>query len=94
MTQRINAGTARKAPYTLLGATLLGSAFFFAFLLWQGGTAQHPRRGLSDYAPGFAVQADVVRAVRVVPQAGSSLRSPIVSDGKDYAAEMRISDCF
>lgn len=88
MAQRINPGKARKAPYALLGTALLGSAFFFAFLLWQGSTAQVPRRALSDYAPGFAVQADVVRAVRVVPLAGASLRSPIVSAGKDYTAQM------
>lgn len=91
MAQRINAAKARKAPYTLLGAALLGSALFFVFLLWQGGAAQDPRRGLSDYVPGFAVEADVVRAVRVVPLAGPSLRSPIVSAGEDYAAQIRRS---
>lgn len=88
MAQRINLSKAHKTPYTLLGMALLGSACFFAFLLWQGSTARDARRGLSDYAPGFAVEADVVRAVRVVPLAGASLRSPIVSAGKDYAAHM------
>lgn len=86
MAQRINLSKAHKVPYALLSMALLGSALFFTFLLWQGGTAQDPRRGLSEYAPGFAVEADVVRVVRVVPLAGASLRSPIVRATKEYAA--------
>lgn len=88
MAKRIDTGKAHKAPYTLVSAGLLGSAFFFAFLLWQGGAVQGPRHGLGDYAPGLRCAADVVRAVRVVPLAGASLRSPSVSIEKDYAANM------
>lgn len=53
MAKRIDTGKAHKAPYTLVSAGLLGSAFFFAFLLWQGGAVQGPRHGLGDYAPGL-----------------------------------------
>ncbi len=88
MAQRITLSKAHTAPYALLSTVLLGSAFFFAFLLWQGGTARDPYRGLSEYAPGFAVEADVVRVVRVVPLAGASLRSPIVRAGREYVAGM------
>lgn len=74
------------APYALLSAALLGCACFFAAMLWQGGNARTPRANLADYVPNFAVQADVVRVVRVVPLAGRSLRSPC-ADADAQAAE-------
>lgn len=63
-------------PYMALSAALMGCALFFGVTLWRGES-----KGESpDLAcvPGFSVQADVVRAVRVVPLAGSELRSPSV----------------
>ncbi len=63
-------------PYALLSAALLGCACFFAAMLWQGGTTRLPRAGQDEYVPNFAVQAQVVREVRVIPLAGRSLRSP------------------
>ena len=74
------------APYALLSAALRGCACFFAAMLWQGGNALTPRPNLADYVPNFAVQADVVRVVRVVPLAGRSLRSPC-ADTDAQAAE-------
>ena len=63
-------------PYALLSAALLGCACFFAVMLWQGGSWRMPRAGQDEYVPNFAVQAQVVHVVRVIPLAGRSLRSP------------------
>lgn len=63
--------------YVMLSTALAGSALLFALLLWQGGHDSSRRDSLA-YAPGFAVQADVVEVVRVVPLAGAMLRSPSV----------------
>ena len=74
------------APYALLSAALLGGAGSCPAQLWQGGNALTPRPNLADYVPNFAVQAAVGRAVRVVPLAGRSLRSPC-ADTDAQAAE-------
>ena len=36
----------------------------------------------ADYAPGFAVRADHVQVVQVVPLAGASLRNPAASTAR------------
>ena len=64
-------------PYIMLSTALAGCALFFALLLWQGGRGSSHQDSMI-YAPGFAVQADVVEVVRVVPLAGAKLRSPSV----------------
>ncbi|ATD81646.1 MULTISPECIES: hypothetical protein [Desulfovibrio] len=64
-------------PYIMLSTALAGCALFFGLLLWQGGHDPVRQDSLA-YAPGFAVQADVVEVVRVVPLAGAKLRSPSV----------------
>lgn len=64
-------------PYIMLSTALAGSALLFGLLLWQGGHDSSRRDSLA-YTPGFAVQADVVEVVRVVPLAGAKLRSPSV----------------
>lgn len=65
-------------PYTLLSVAFLGCVLFFCFMLWRGAPAPQPRQSLISYTPGFAVRADVVHVMRVVPLAGTSLRSPSV----------------
>lgn len=69
--------SAHGIPYIMLSTALVGCALLFALLLWQGGR-ESSRKELLTYAPGFAVQADVVDVVRVVPLAGAKLRSPSV----------------
>lgn len=75
-------------PYTLLSAAFLGCAIFFGFMLWRDAPAPQPRQSLISYTPGFAVQADVVHVMRVVPLAGTSLRSPSVNADNSDAVVM------
>ena len=64
------------SPYLLLSTILTGCAVSFCVQLWQA-TLKHDG-GRLIYAPGFVVQADAVQAIRLVPLAGSILRSPTV----------------
>jgi len=73
-------------PYVALSAALVGCALFFAVSLWRGEARS--KSGDAAYVPGFDVQADVVRTVRVVPLAGTSLRSPSVNADKDAAVSL------
>lgn len=81
MTRHLHIST---LPYTLLSVVFLGCALFFGFMLWRDAPAPQPRQSLISYTPGFAVRADVVHVMRVVPLAGTSLRSPSVdADNSD-----------
>lgn len=57
MAKRIDTGKAHKAPYTLVSAGLLGSAFFFAFLLWARRRGSGPASRPGRLRAGFAVRA-------------------------------------
>jgi hypothetical protein len=73
-------------PYMALSAALVGCALFFGVTLWRGeskGECSGP-----DYVPGFSVQADFVRAVRVVPLAGTAMRSPSVDADKGRIVQL------
>ncbi len=73
-------------PYMALSAALLGCALFFAVTLWRGESLGES--GNLVYTPGFDVRADVVNSVRVVPLAGTVLRSPSVSRDRNSAVSL------
>ena len=66
-------------PYTLFVTLLVSSALFLLVML---GSAAEPAPSGADYAPGFAVRADHVQVVQVVPLAGASLRNPAASTAR------------
>ena len=76
----------KSVPYMALSAALLGCALFFAVTLWRGESLGDS--GELAYTPGFDVRADVVSAVRVVPLAGTTLRSPSVTMDKNAAVSL------
>ena len=76
----------KSVPYMALSAALLGCALFFGVTLWRGESMGES--GRLAYAPGFDVRADVVTSVRVVPLAGTSMRSPSVSMDKNSAVSL------
>ncbi|SDF93763.1 hypothetical protein [Desulfovibrio legallii] len=69
--------------YAVFAALLAGSALFLLTML---GKAVEPEPAAAGYAPGFAVRADHVRVVQVVPLAGASLRSPSASPDRAAVA--------
>ncbi|MDD4701638.1 MAG: hypothetical protein PHI96_05400 [Desulfovibrio sp.] len=81
------ASTAARVPYVMLSTALVGCGLFFGMLLWQADQDQNSRDGLL-YAPGFAVKAEVVDVVRIVPLAGAMLRSPIVNTNTEYVVQL------
>ena len=76
----------KSVPYMALSAALLGCALFFAVTLWRGESLGDS--GKLAYTPGFDVRADFVSAVRVVPLAGTTLRSPSVTMDKNAAVSL------
>ena len=76
----------KSVPYMALSAALLGCALFFAITLWRCESLGES--GELAYTPGFDVRADFVNAVRVVPLAGTALRSPSVSRDKNSAVSL------
>lgn len=76
----------KAVPYMALSAALFGCALFFAVTLWRGESLGES--GNVAYAPGFDVQADAVVSVRVVPLAGTCLRSPSVNMDKSSAVHL------
>lgn len=76
----------KSVPYMALSAALLGCALFFGITLWRGVSLGES--GELAYTPGFDVRADVVSTVRVVPLAGTTLRSPSVSMDKNAAVSL------
>ena len=76
----------RSVPYMALSAALVGCALFFALTLFRGESMGESGKFL--YAPGFDVRADVVNSVRVVPLAGTTLRSPSVNMDKNSAVSL------
>ena len=76
----------KSVPYMALSAALLGCALFFGVTLWRGESMGES--GRLAYTPGFDVRADVVTSVRVVPLAGTSMRSPSVSMDKNSAVSL------
>lgn len=66
-------------PYTLFVTLLVSSALFLLVMLGQRCGAGPLRRGL---CAGFAVRADHVQVVQVVPLAGASLRNPAASTAR------------
>lgn len=81
------ANKAAKVPYVVLSTALVGCGLFFGVLLWQQDQGQNSRDGLL-YAPGFAVKAEVVDVMRVVPLAGARLRSPSVNTNTEYVVQL------
>lgn len=81
------ASRAARVPYVVLSTALVGCGLFFGVLLWQEDQGQKSRDGLL-YAPGFAVKAEVVDVMRVVPLAGARLRSPSVNTDTEYVVQL------
>lgn len=81
--------TVNNTPYTLLSAVLLACACFFAVMLWQGEIARMRYVEQDAYVPNFAVPAQGVSVMRVIPLAGVSLRSPCVEPGAEFAEMTR-----